>query len=897
MTILLLAGPEQLAKATFAGTSMGVSMKRLIATCMSLGLLLAAGIGLASPAPSKQFTTLMNGAVGHQLNKPIPAHDSKIASGAIQSSVDRRQPRVAGSLPPEIYYPANIAFQGYMDDGSWGPFPIGFNFPFFDSTYTEFYVTSNGFLAFDSAGLEIDEGSGWSEYSNTCLPDGNTPNGMICAFWNDIVVHQNGGVIYYQTIGEAPNRKLVVQCTNMGQFGQPTLLGTFFFILYETSNEIQVQYRIIVDNSSDWAHGENATIGLENWDGSKGVEYSCYETSLSSEQAIRFLPDGEGSYTVDSSALYDGVLLGDGNPPSIPGLVTPAQLSIVSVAPTFEWTPCDYTTSYEFYLATNSDLSDASPIDVGMATSYTPEFALEEGMTYYWAVFSLGDGGTTWSEIREFQTSGNPPPTATPQTVWTTQGSSISIALNGTGGAGPLSRIITALPVHGELYQYSNGERGAAIDSVPTDVADANGQVIFYINDGVIGTNRGNFEFSVRDTNAWESDPSIVTINVYPAPTVETAPVIVTGQTTATCGGNVILDGGSEVVARGVCWGTAPNPTVAGSHTSDSNDVGEFTSSITGLTFETTYYVRAYAQNGSGIGYGTQSSFVAGLPQVTTDSTIVIDNSSALVGGTLISDGGSTLQFRGICYAQGHTPTIGDSKEVLTAGAPGPFCAYIYDLQPGTTYRVRAFAISVAGVGYGNEMSFTTSGDAPCRVYGYVRDGEGSGIDSVTMTGFPTSVMTDSEGYYGTVVPTGWSGTIKPSKSSYTFIPDSLVYDSVVVNIGDQDYVGTSILSGVENEHTGAPRTYSLAQNFPNPFNPTTEIQFGLPRAGHVVVAVYDIRGSEVVVLVDRQISAGTFHVTWNGQDNNGRPVSTGVYFYRLVAGDYSQSRKMLLLK
>ncbi|MFZ1685517.1 MAG: T9SS type A sorting domain-containing protein [Candidatus Zixiibacteriota bacterium] len=872
-------------------------MKRLLMACMLTGLLLATSIVLASPMTSKQFTTLRNGAVGHQLNKPIPAHQPKAAPTRAKSSVVRQRSTVASSLPPEVYYPAEIAFQGYMDDGSWGPFPIGFNFPFFDSTYTEFYVTSNGFLAFDSAGLEISDGSGWSEYGNSCLPNASTPNGMICAFWNDIVVHQNGGVIYYQAIGEAPNRKLVVQCTNMGQYGEPTLLGTFFFILYETSNEIQIQYRIIVDNSSDWAHGQDATVGIENWDGTQAVEYSCSETSLSSEQAIRFIPDGEGSYTVDSSALYDGILLGDGNPPSIPGLVTPAQLSIVSVAPTFEWTPCDYTTSYEFYLAANSDLSDATPVDVGMATSYTPQTPLDEGTTYYWAVFSLGDGGTTWSEIREFQTSGNPPPTATLQTVWTTQGSSVTVALNGTGGAGTLARIITALPAHGELYQYNNGDRGTAIDSVPTDVTDANGQVIFYINDGVIGTNRGNFEFAVRDTNNWESDPSTVTINVYPAPTVETAPVIVTGPTTATCGGNVILGGGSEVVARGVCWGTAPNPTVAGSHTSDSNDVGEFTSSITGLTFETLYYIRAYAQNGLGIGYGMQYSFVAGLPQVTTDSVRVLDNSSAFASATLIGAGGDTLQFRGICYAEGHAPTTSDSKEMLTAGAPGPFHAYIYDLTPGTTYRMRAFAISVAGVGYGNEMSFTTSGDAPCRVYGYVRDGDGDGIDSVTMTGFPTSVMTDSTGYYGAVVPSGWSGSIKPVRSSYTFVPDSHVYDSVVVNIGGQNYVGTSILSGVEDEHTGVPRTYSLAQNFPNPFNPATEIQFGLPRAGRVVVSIYDIRGSEVITLVDKNINAGTFHVTWNGLDRNGRSVSTGVYFYRLQAGEFTQSKKMLLLK
>lgn len=101
----------------------------------------------------------------------------------------------------------------------------------------------------------------------------------------------------------------------------------------------------------------------------------------------------------------------------------------------------------------------------------------------------------------------------------------------------------------------------------------------------------------------------------------QTVPVITTSQVTnvsaiaATCGGNITSDGGSVVTARGICWGTEENPTVSGSHTSDGNGVGNFVSSITGLAANTTYYVRAYATNAIGTGYGETVTFTtAGQP-------------------------------------------------------------------------------------------------------------------------------------------------------------------------------------------------------------------------------------------------------------------------------------------
>jgi hypothetical protein len=80
-------------------------------------------------------------------------------------------------------------------------------------------------------------------------------------------------------------------------------------------------------------------------------------------------------------------------------------------------------------------------------------------------------------------------------------------------------------------------------------------------------------------------------------------------ETTATSGGNVTSQGSSTVTARGVCWSTSQNPTTADAHTTDGSGTGNFTSSLTGLTPNTPYYVRAYATNSSGTGYGNLVNF------------------------------------------------------------------------------------------------------------------------------------------------------------------------------------------------------------------------------------------------------------------------------------------------
>lgn len=94
-----------------------------------------------------------------------------------------------------------------------------------------------------------------------------------------------------------------------------------------------------------------------------------------------------------------------------------------------------------------------------------------------------------------------------------------------------------------------------------------------------------------------------------------------------------------------------------------------------------------------------------------------------------------------------------------------------------------------------------------------------------------------------------------------------------------------------------APKEYKLMQNTPNPFNPSTAIKFSLPENSFVTVKVYNILGREVATLSSEIKPAGSHIVFWNGRDNDGLPVSSGIYLYRLQAGKYVETRKMNLLK
>ena len=151
------------------------------------------------------------------------------------------------------------------------------------------------------------------------------------------------------------------------------------------------------------------------------------------------------------------------------------------------------------------------------------------------------------------------------------------------------------------------------------------------------------------------------------------------------------------------------SPSITGTHTSDGVPICNFESTITGLTFNTKYFVRAYATNKKGTAYSDTISFrtAPDIPALSTVAVTNITTASATSGGNIVSDGGSFVFERGVCWSTAHNPTINDNLTYDNTGSGG-YVSFIEGLTDNTTYYVRAYATNSAGTAYGNELSFTT---------------------------------------------------------------------------------------------------------------------------------------------------------------------------------------------
>jgi hypothetical protein len=242
------------------------------------------------------------------------------------------------------------------------------------------------------------------------------------------------------------------------------------------------------------------------------------------------------------------------------------------------------------------------------------------------------------------------------------------------------------------------------------------------------GSNDGNLQY--WDGTQWALVPpgtngqSLTMCNGIPSwgpcaalafpPFVFTGAVSAIGNTGATAAGTVVSNGGAVVTARGICYATTFQPTLANSVSSaPSGGNGSYSVTLSGLSSNTKYYVRAYATNSAGTSYGGTDSFTTTQPTAPVLTTILpfaVGSNGATSGGNISSNGGSALLARGIVYSTSPAPTL--SSNVITDPSvnTGTYFTPISGLAPNTPYYVRAYATNATGTAYGDEYTFTTLG-------------------------------------------------------------------------------------------------------------------------------------------------------------------------------------------
>ena len=372
---------------------------------------------------------------------------------------------------------------------------------------------------------------------------------------------------------------------------------------------------------------------------------------------------------------------------------------------------------FVYGLTHNPTLENDYTVDgISEGTFSTTITGLSAVTTYYVRAYATNVIGTVYGEEVSFVSSPTPP------VVTTDEISSISYTSATCGGNVTFSggAAVTAKGLCYGLTEHPTIndnviDFGTGVGDFTGDVADLTANTVYYLR-----------AFATNSIGTSYGEERIFSTLSYHIPTVEgLTPTDIT-YTSFSCGGNVTDPGSYPVTARGVCYATHSLPTMADIFISLGSDTGFFSTTISGLTPNTTYYVRAYAINQLGMAY-SEEIMVSTLPNTTPSVTTVSVSRFGDCVGDITSTGGLEITDKGFCYSTYPNPTILENS-VSTGAGDGQFSAIIHNMVDSATYFVRAYATNNLGTAYGEQISFTYGGcgtviDYDSNIYNTVRLG------------------------------------------------------------------------------------------------------------------------------------------------------------------------------
>ena len=429
---------------------------------------------------------------------------------------------------------------------------------------------------------------------------------------------------------------------------------------------------------------------------------------------------------------------------------------------------------------------------------------LKDNTQYYIRAYARNSYGTIYGKVLSFKT--------------------LEIVLPVVLTDSVTSITISSATVRGEVTDESNGvvtERGIVYSTNPNPTVE-NSKVVCGSGKGAFSCNLTDLQdgvtyhvraYAVNEKGTAYGEEKSFTTTAITIPTVTTSSATSISYTSATVGGNVTDDGGSNVTARGIVYSTTPNPTTANSKVASGSGKGAFTCNLSNLQAGVKYYIRAYAANQKGTAYGEEKSFTTKaitLPTVTTSPATNILSTSATVGGNVTDDGGSNVTARGIVYSTTPNPTTANNK-VASGSGKGAFTCNLSNLQAGVKYYIRAYAVNQKGTSYGEEKSFTTkensSSDPTIKVV-TVQEFINAPVSDVVyyeLTGTITDLVNTT---YGNFDLTDETGTVYVWGLTKSFIAvgtteNDQSFASLGLNEGDK-----ITIRGLRNSYNGKPEVH-----------------------------------------------------------------------------------------
>jgi hypothetical protein len=333
------------------------------------------------------------------------------------------------------------------------------------------------------------------------------------------------------------------------------------------------------------------------------------------------------------------------------------------------------------------------------------------GTKYYARAYGENSRGVSYGSEVTFTTPGIPILTTIAVSNIATTSATSGGTINGDGGSPITAKgIVWSILPNPTVELTTKTNEGTGSNSYSSSLAGLTPNIKYYVRAYATNANGTAYGQEISFTTL---PLSLSTLTTNVASSITT--------TSAVSGGNITADGGAPVITRGICWNTNGSPTIANTRTQDGSGTGTFMSSMTGLTPNTNYFVRAYATNAAGTSYGQQVSFTTlqlSLPSLTTNLASSITTTSAISGGNVSSDGGSQVLQRGVCWNTIGSPSLNDTQTGSGSGI-GSFTSFVTSLAPNTTYFVRAFATNAAGTAYGQQISFKTQANVEtCSITG-----------------------------------------------------------------------------------------------------------------------------------------------------------------------------------